>query len=193
MLCLYIYLTNSPLTSISAHTTFSDILLCCDIRYFTTLLNNWNSHIQILHHKEDFRNPYLRMSFGRWWHCQNIHWPICKYDHQGIAFLIDTLSTHIDITNHDNMSRSEFKRLRLSRHRSLCWCSLMLPIEKDSSERVCAYCTTNICEDEYHFVTKCPLYDDYRSTMLASYFHTLMIMMKTSNVYGQRLNVNVLS
>ena len=36
---------------------------------------------------------------------------------------------------------------------------------KDPSDRVCTYCTTELSEDECHFVMKGPLYGDYGSTM----------------------------
>ena len=37
---------------------------------------------------------------------------------------------------------------------------------KDPSDRICAFCKSNICEDEYHFVMNCALYDDYRQNMI---------------------------
>jgi len=63
--------------------------------------------------------------------------------------------------------RGDFARLRLSAHK--------LHIEtgryanktdrKEPHDRICTYCTTNLCEDEFHFIMKCPLYNDYRNEL----------------------------
>ena len=66
--------------------------------------------------------------------------------------------------------RSNFSRLRLSAHK--------LHIEtgryvnknerKPPEERKCEYCSEDTCEDEFHFVIECQLYQDYRHDLFAN-------------------------
>ena len=64
--------------------------------------------------------------------------------------------------------RSDFARLRLSAHKLHIETGRYVDAanRKDPSDRICSFCTSNICEDEYHFVMKCTLYDDYRQNMI---------------------------
>ena len=65
--------------------------------------------------------------------------------------------------------RGALSRLRLSAHN--------LHIEtgrynctsdrKPPEDRLCYYCTLNVCEDEYHFVMQCSLYDSIRADLFS--------------------------
>ena len=66
--------------------------------------------------------------------------------------------------------RIYFTRLRLSAHK--------LHIETgrythkkdrlDPENRICKYCSENLCEDEFHFMMNCSLYDEYRKGLFSS-------------------------
>ena len=57
--------------------------------------------------------------------------------------------------------RSDFARLRLSAHKLHIETGRYVDAanRKDLSSRICSFCTSKICEDGYHFVIKCMLYD----------------------------------
>ena len=63
--------------------------------------------------------------------------------------------------------RSEFTRLRLSAHKLHIETGRYVTADKrkEPEDRLCSYCNLNMCEDEYHFVMKCLLYEDYRDKM----------------------------
>ena len=60
--------------------------------------------------------------------------------------------------------RGTFARLRLSAHNLHIETGRYLTGKdrKDPKDRICVYCDLNECEDEYHFVMRCPLYSEYR-------------------------------
>ena len=71
------------------------------------------------------------------------------------------------LTLRSKVQRGDFSRLRLSAHK------LQIEIgrygkkgeRKDPQDRLCLHCVNNECEDEFHFVMKCTLYEDLRTNL----------------------------
>ncbi len=81
------------------------------------------------------------------------------------------------LTLKSKAQRGDFSRLRLSAHK------LQIEIgrymkkgeRKDPQDRLCAHCSTKKCEDEFHFIMKCPLYEDLRKELFTSVSHKFPI------------------
>ena len=69
---------------------------------------------------------------------------------------------------HNSKQRQALSKLRLSSHGLLIETGRHIGIERQN--RKCTFCNTNDIEDEYHFVLKCPLYNDIRSHYIKRYF-----------------------
>ena len=69
---------------------------------------------------------------------------------------------------HNSKQRQALSKLRLSSHGLLIETGRHIGIERQN--RKCTFCNTNDIEDEYHFVLKCPLYNDIRSNYIKRYF-----------------------
>lgn len=66
--------------------------------------------------------------------------------------------------------RSAMARLRLSAHRLHIETGRYLPhnIKLPPNERLCKYCSLNVCENEYHFLLICPFYVNERCLLLSN-------------------------
>jgi len=80
----------------------------------------------------------------------------------------------------DKVENSKFRnilaKLRLSSHVLFIETGRHQNIPRN--ERICKFCTLNEIEDEYHFVLICPLYDNFRNTLIPVFYRRRPSMFK---------------
>jgi len=84
-------------------------------------------------------------------------------------------SSYLDIVD-NKKHRNIIAKLRLSSHKLFIETGRHQNIDRD--QRKCILCNLNDIEDEFHFVLKCPYYNDVRNALIPKYYRIRPNMFK---------------
>ena len=114
-----------------------------------------------------FKNVVLDNFKQAWWQSINNSGTLCTYKYIKNSFGFEP---YLDKCILSKKLRKPMSRLRLSSHHLHIESGRYARQRLERNQRYCALCNTLDIEDEYHFVIKCPIYENLRKEFIKPYY-----------------------